>query len=231
MTKLYATNNQQQYADMFQDYYSAFTDLEDKPTRSSKIYTEYKDKWKLMRKNSRGSVKRNRNSSAKPELTVVFEHKPDATVVKNIISPEKDIKTKINTLGNIMHNNVKDIKTKIVTLEKDIKTIINILENITCNNKITKCTECQEKGKKFSVNFNHGQIKILCYNCISVPPEYKCPVSALLMKDPVIISSGKTYERESIEKWITTSTDPSCPMLYLIGYRRHIFFMYILGFL
>ena len=39
-----------------------------------------------------------------------------------------------------MHNNVKDIKTKIVTLEKDIKTIINILENITCNNKITKCT-------------------------------------------------------------------------------------------
>lgn len=37
---------------------------------------------------------------------------------------------------------------------------------------------------------------------IAVPPEeLKCPISLQLMYDPVVISSGQTYERVCIEKW------------------------------
>lgn len=44
-----------------------------------------------------------------------------------------------------------------------------------------------------------------------VPPEeLRCPISLQLMHDPVIISSGQTYERVCIEKWFSDGHD-TCP--------------------
>ncbi|CAA7017693.1 unnamed protein product [Microthlaspi erraticum] len=38
---------------------------------------------------------------------------------------------------------------------------------------------------------------------IAIPPEdFRCPISLELMNDPVIVSSGQTYERECIKKWL-----------------------------
>ncbi|XP_037497617.1 U-box domain-containing protein 5 [Jatropha curcas] len=46
------------------------------------------------------------------------------------------------------------------------------------------------------------------------PPEFKCPISMRLMYDPVIIASGKTYERVWIEKWFSEGND-ECPMTHV----------------
>ncbi|GLU02376.1 hypothetical protein SLE2022_196280 [Rubroshorea leprosula] len=35
-----------------------------------------------------------------------------------------------------------------------------------------------------------------------VPDDFRCPISLELMKDPVIVSTGQTYERSCIEKWL-----------------------------
>ncbi|KAJ6931373.1 hypothetical protein NC652_014768 [Populus alba x Populus x berolinensis] len=43
------------------------------------------------------------------------------------------------------------------------------------------------------------------------PTEFQCPISTRLMYDPVIIASGKTYERVWIEKWISEGHE-TCPM-------------------
>ncbi|KAJ9166077.1 hypothetical protein P3X46_020875 [Hevea brasiliensis] len=43
------------------------------------------------------------------------------------------------------------------------------------------------------------------------PLEFKCPISMRLMYDPVIIDSGKTYERVWIEKWFGEGND-TCPV-------------------
>ncbi|WOL03855.1 U-box domain-containing protein 5 [Canna indica] len=44
-----------------------------------------------------------------------------------------------------------------------------------------------------------------------VPPvELCCPISSRLMCDPVVISSGQTYERTNIEKWFEEGHD-TCP--------------------
>ncbi|OWM76199.1 hypothetical protein CDL15_Pgr009845 [Punica granatum] len=44
-----------------------------------------------------------------------------------------------------------------------------------------------------------------------VPPEeLRCPISLQLMYDPVIISSGQTYERVCIEKWLSDGHN-TCP--------------------
>eukprot|EP01018_Ginkgo_biloba_P018216 Gb_40872 [translate_table: standard] len=43
-----------------------------------------------------------------------------------------------------------------------------------------------------------------------LPEEFRCPISLQLMSDPVIISSGQTYERVCIEKWFSEGHD-TCP--------------------
>ncbi|KAF3785580.1 U-box domain-containing protein 20 [Nymphaea thermarum] len=37
---------------------------------------------------------------------------------------------------------------------------------------------------------------------VVIPPAFRCPISLDLMKDPVILSTGITYDRQSIERWL-----------------------------
>ncbi|KMT11535.1 hypothetical protein BVRB_5g108540 [Beta vulgaris subsp. vulgaris] len=46
---------------------------------------------------------------------------------------------------------------------------------------------------------------------IDVPPFFLCPISLDIMKDPVTISTGITYDRENIEKWVFTNNNTTCP--------------------
>ncbi|MCL7046485.1 hypothetical protein MKW94_013798 [Papaver nudicaule] len=45
---------------------------------------------------------------------------------------------------------------------------------------------------------------------ITIPDDFRCPISLELMKDPVIVSTGQTYERQCIEKWIDAGHG-TCP--------------------
>ncbi|XAR54250.1 Ubiquitin--protein ligase [Bertholletia excelsa] len=43
------------------------------------------------------------------------------------------------------------------------------------------------------------------------PQDFKCPISMEVMKDPVTISTGVSYERKNIEKWFFTYKKTTCP--------------------
>ncbi|KAM3205966.1 hypothetical protein ACQJBY_061574 [Aegilops geniculata] len=47
-----------------------------------------------------------------------------------------------------------------------------------------------------------------------IPDEFRCPISLELMQDPVIVSSGQTYERSCIQKWLD-SGHKTCPKTQL----------------
>jgi len=47
---------------------------------------------------------------------------------------------------------------------------------------------------------------------VSVPPYFLCPISLQIMKDPVTVPTGITYDRESIEKWVYTNKNTTCPV-------------------
>ncbi|KAI3472296.1 hypothetical protein Pfo_030120 [Paulownia fortunei] len=47
---------------------------------------------------------------------------------------------------------------------------------------------------------------------IEVPPYFLCPITLEIMKDPVTISTGITYDRNSIEKWIFSEKNNTCPV-------------------
>ncbi|KAJ3693909.1 hypothetical protein LUZ60_009389 [Juncus effusus] len=43
-----------------------------------------------------------------------------------------------------------------------------------------------------------------------IPDEFRCPISLELMQDPVIVSTGQTYERSCIQKWLDAG-HKTCP--------------------
>ncbi|KAH6774806.1 hypothetical protein C2S51_013210 [Perilla frutescens var. frutescens] len=47
---------------------------------------------------------------------------------------------------------------------------------------------------------------------VEIPSYFLCPISMQLMKDPVTISTGITYDRESIEKWLFSCKNTTCPV-------------------
>uniref|UniRef100_A0A7N0TGU3 U-box domain-containing protein n=1 Tax=Kalanchoe fedtschenkoi TaxID=63787 RepID=A0A7N0TGU3_KALFE len=46
---------------------------------------------------------------------------------------------------------------------------------------------------------------------LAIPSHFRCPISLDLMKDPVTLSTGISYDRESIETWIENGSR-SCPI-------------------
>ncbi|KAM7265108.1 hypothetical protein ACFE04_002791 [Oxalis oulophora] len=49
---------------------------------------------------------------------------------------------------------------------------------------------------------------------ISLPDDFKCPISLEIMSDPVILPSGHTFDRSSIQRWLD-SGHRSCPITKL----------------
>ncbi|XP_019199038.1 PREDICTED: E3 ubiquitin-protein ligase PUB23-like isoform X3 [Ipomoea nil] len=47
---------------------------------------------------------------------------------------------------------------------------------------------------------------------IEIPSYFVCPISMQLMKDPVTVATGITYDRESIEKWVFSCRNTTCPV-------------------
>lgn len=51
---------------------------------------------------------------------------------------------------------------------------------------------------------------------VEIPSHFICPISLQLMGDPVTASSGITYDRESIERWLYSSKNRTCPVTKLM---------------
>ncbi|KAJ6368068.1 hypothetical protein OIU78_000610 [Salix suchowensis] len=62
-----------------------------------------------------------------------------------------------------------------------------------------------KKNKKPSQEINSDMEMIM------IPTHFCCPISLDLMKDPVTLSTGITYDRESIDKWIEDG-NLTCPV-------------------
>eukprot|EP00249_Psilotum_nudum_P027010 c34233_g1_i1 orf=484-1809(+) len=46
---------------------------------------------------------------------------------------------------------------------------------------------------------------------VQIPHHFRCPISLDLMRDPVTLITGQTYDRSSIEKWVA-SGNTTCPV-------------------
>lgn len=49
------------------------------------------------------------------------------------------------------------------------------------------------------------------FDDVAVPQKFFCPLSNVLMTDPVMLSNGHTFDRLAIEKWLKESGKMICP--------------------
>lgn len=49
------------------------------------------------------------------------------------------------------------------------------------------------------------------YTCTSIPDQFICPLTLNIMRDPVMIRTGHTFERSAIFKWLEKGHD-TCPL-------------------
>lgn len=55
-----------------------------------------------------------------------------------------------------------------------------------------------------------GSVQAATDGIQKIPEDFRCPISLELMVDPVIVSTGQTYERSCIEKWLEAGHG-TCP--------------------
>ncbi|KAK9061281.1 hypothetical protein SSX86_018461 [Deinandra increscens subsp. villosa] len=60
------------------------------------------------------------------------------------------------------------------------------------------------------VDNGEGEKSVMRHRSPVIPDDFRCPISLELMKDPVIVSTGQTYERSSIQKWLDAG-HKTCP--------------------
>ncbi|KAK4741148.1 hypothetical protein SAY87_024736 [Trapa incisa] len=56
-----------------------------------------------------------------------------------------------------------------------------------------------------------GSLESLDLVGVQIPYHFRCPISLELMRDPVTVSTGQTYDRSSIESWVATG-NTTCPV-------------------
>ncbi|KAF4351156.1 hypothetical protein G4B88_005254 [Cannabis sativa] len=47
---------------------------------------------------------------------------------------------------------------------------------------------------------------------VEIPSDFLCPISFQLMRDPVTVSTGITYDRQNIEHWLFSCNNNTCPV-------------------
>ncbi|XP_076927216.1 U-box domain-containing protein 1-like [Bidens hawaiensis] len=108
---------------------------------------------------------------------------------------EAEAEKQAGTGGLIVVSNINNL-ISLVSLSKS--TVFNIEDHKTVQDEFMHKYSQQN-------HYPSSQSTIL-----NIPDEYRCPISLDLMRDPVIVASGHTYDRVSIAQWIN-SGHHTCP--------------------
>lgn len=94
------------------------------------------------------------------------------------------------------------------TGNKADKILPSASENIESSTVIDACMVTKEDDKANNTNKPTDEVKKS--DALSIPEDFSCPISLELMRDPVIVSTGQTYERSFIQRWIDCGNH-TCP--------------------
>ncbi|XWS65819.1 hypothetical protein CRYUN_Cryun05aG0146400 [Craigia yunnanensis] len=139
-----------------------------------------------------------------------------------------DIETLKEVLSGIGLRSPLDYEEEISKLEAEaqkqagtgglivVSNINNLISLVSYSKSIIFSSEETEKTKEdikqphASINRNLDQSSFSQSMSPNIPDEFRCPITLDLMRDPVIVASGHTYDRNSIAQWIKTGHH-TCP--------------------
>ncbi|KAB2022042.1 hypothetical protein ERO13_D07G166100v2 [Gossypium hirsutum] len=110
------------------------------------------------------------------------------------------------------------VRARAVELKKELQRLVKTIvddEDYTIHTvdqaKDALCALRELKfNKRSTVPTTTTTSSLKLHEALSCPEEFKCPLSKELMRDPVILASGQTYDRPFIQKWLNAG-NRTCP--------------------
>ncbi|KAK6279619.1 hypothetical protein POUND7_019886 [Theobroma cacao] len=124
---------------------------------------------------------------------IVPDHSRLKQIVENLgLRDNSSCREEIESLQEEIQNQM-DEKSK-----ADIVSVIGLV----------RYAKCVLYGSSTTQKSDHRRRKSM--SDITIPADFRCPISLELMRDPVVVASGQTYDRESINQWIESGHN-TCP--------------------
>ncbi|CAM8967027.1 unnamed protein product [Rhodiola kirilowii] len=112
-------------------------------------------------------------------------------------------KLQLRTINELKKESVALHEIAISSDEEAVKS----LEKISSILKILTDRVLDESSEE---DFHESEKASVRHKSPVIPDDFRCPISLELMKDPVIVSTGQTYERSCIQKWLEAG-HKTCP--------------------
>ncbi|XP_058088046.1 U-box domain-containing protein 11-like [Magnolia sinica] len=93
--------------------------------------------------------------------------------------------------------------------EQNLEQMKCIFENLN-NPASSDADKINEDSIKIESLANKISEEIKKPDSLAIPDDFRCPISLELMRDPVIVATGQTYERSFIQQWIDCG-NRTCP--------------------
>ncbi|GAV69728.1 U-box domain-containing protein, partial [Cephalotus follicularis] len=135
------------------------------------------------------------------------ESKTKETNYKSATTKEKIILAFSMAKGGILKETdplagkAKELKKELLKLVKEITDTDDYKAELANDAMKVLCSLQELKFKKKQVTFKNND----------VPVEFQCPISGKIMSDPVVLASGKTYDRPLIQRWLNEG-NRTCPL-------------------
>lgn len=90
-----------------------------------------------------------------------------------------------------------------VELKKELQRLVRtIVEDDDDDDSTAEAAAMRVLSKLRGLRSNSNRSLSTKLDHVAVPDEFKCPLSKQLMRDPVIMANGQTYDRPFIQKWL-----------------------------
>uniref|UniRef100_A0A2N9I2W7 RING-type E3 ubiquitin transferase n=1 Tax=Fagus sylvatica TaxID=28930 RepID=A0A2N9I2W7_FAGSY len=137
------------------------------------------------------------------DMMVAFSKKDDRNADSAILE-RLAIKLELHTLSDL---NEETLAVKKLVQKRGGHNAENIQQIIDLLGKIKQVAGLEETTA-LDVPVSSKSLR-RCQSSL-IPHEFLCPITLEIMTDPVIVATGQTYERESIQKWLD-SNHRTCP--------------------
>nr|CAD1825276.1 unnamed protein product [Ananas comosus var. bracteatus] len=130
------------------------------------------------------------------ELKQRAANESETLQIKNIVDGNHDLRETVMLIAKIngKSNEVVEELTSFVIERLEKAKTTNSLKFVGPDCDVVKKTSEEDKKSESLV----------------IPADFLCPISLELMRDPVIVSTGQTYERSFIQRWIDCG-NRTCP--------------------
>ncbi|KAK7339090.1 hypothetical protein VNO77_19733 [Canavalia gladiata] len=126
--------------------------------------------------------------------TGLLESDPEVMVKKSIEMKKKELQRLVRSIVDD-----EDCSTETIDQAKETLCVLKELK--------------LRKRSSLSLKLQHSNNNNNTLSCC--PDEFKCPLSKELMRDPVIVASGQTYDRPFIQKWMNAG-NRTCPRTHQV---------------